>query len=125
MMTSRSLLRLCAAAAVACIAFWHMQALAYTDFGQGRPITAKDIAGRTICWSRSGVRGNFAANGQYTHNRHHPGYRDQWSVPEPGVLRVGYWHRQVEVLADGRLHSYRYCLICGEHDLDSWGTECK
>jgi hypothetical protein len=77
------------------------------------------------CWSRTGVRANFAANGDYTDSRHRPGYHDQWSVPEPGVLRVGYWHRQVEVLADGRLHLYRYCLICGEHDLDAWGTECR
>jgi hypothetical protein len=121
--TFRSPLLLCAA--VACIAFGWTQALAYTDFGQGRPISAKDIAGKTICWSRKGVRANFAANGQYTDNQHRPGYRDQWSVPELGVLRVGYWHRQVEVLPDGRLHSYKYCLTCGDHDVDSWGTECN
>jgi hypothetical protein len=81
--------------AVACIAFGRTQALAYTDFGQGRPITAKDIAGKTICWSRKGVRANFAANGQYTDNQHRPGFRDQWSVPEPGVyeldIGIGRW----------------------------------
>jgi hypothetical protein len=123
MRTFRGLLLLCAA--VACIESGRMQALAYTDFGQGRPIAAKDIAGKTICWSRKGVRANFAPNRQYTDNQHRPGYHDQWSVPEPGVLRVGYWHRQVEVLPDGRLHSYKYCLICGDHDVDSWGTECN
>ena len=70
----RSLLLLCAA--VVCIAFVGTKALAYTDFGQGRPITAKDIAGKTICWSRKGARANFAANGQYTDNQHRPGYHD-------------------------------------------------
>jgi hypothetical protein len=124
METVRSLTFLCAA--VVCFAFGQTQALAFTDFGQGRPIAAKDIAGKTICWSRSGTRGNFAANGGYTDNRHQPGYHDQWSIPEPGVLRIGStWHRQVEVLPDGRLHSYRYCLSCGEHDQDSWGTSCN
>ena len=69
----RGLLLLCAA--VACIESGRMQALAYTDFGQGRPIAAKDIAGKTICWSRKGAGANFAANGQYT-DQHRPGYHD-------------------------------------------------
>ena len=28
---------------------------------------------------------------------------------------------QVEVLVDGRLHNYQYCLQCAEHNHDSWG----
>jgi hypothetical protein len=39
-------------------------------------LAAKDIAGKTICWSRKGARANFAANGQYADNQHRPGYHD-------------------------------------------------
>ena len=74
MRTFRGLLLLCVA--VACIESGRMQALVYTDFGQGRPIAAKDIASNTICWSRKGAPANFAANGQYTDNQHRPGYYD-------------------------------------------------
>ena len=42
METVRSLPFLCAAAV--CFAFGQTQALAYTDFGQGRPISAKDCS---------------------------------------------------------------------------------
>src|SRR5580693_8093067 len=45
----RSLLLLCAA--VVCIALVGTKALAYTDFGQGRPIAAKDLAGKKFCWN--------------------------------------------------------------------------
>ena len=104
----------------ACIA---TQALAVTDFGRdgGRPITSNDIAGKTICWSNGWVRANFAANGVYTDNRHHPG---KWYVPEPGVLKVGNWIRSTEILPDGRLHVYKFCIYCDNRDIESWGTKC-
>jgi hypothetical protein len=97
-------------------------ALAYTDFGQGRPITARDIAGKSFCWSAGGTKANYANDGQYTDNR---GRHGQWSISEPGVLRIGNWHMQVEVLSDGRLHQWRYCLLCTWHDFDSWGNQCR
>jgi len=69
-------------------------------------------------------RVTYGANGLETNNtnNHHP----PWSVPEPGVLK--YWgnkYTQVELLPDGRLHFYKYCLICGNHDIDSWTTPCN
>jgi hypothetical protein len=48
-----------------------------------------------------------------------------WLVPEPGVLRLGRKkHVSVEVLPDGRLHAYVYCLLCLDHDNDNYGTRC-
>ncbi len=32
---------------------------------------------------------------------------------------------QMEITSDGRLHSYFYCLVCGDHDHDSWATPCN
>jgi hypothetical protein len=29
------------------------------------------------------------------------------------------------LLPDGRLHFYKYCLICGNHDIDNWATPCN
>ena len=99
-------------------------AFAYTDFGRGKPITAQDLAGKKFCWP-TGYSVIYGANGLETNNKnnHHP----TWSTPEPGVLK--YWgnkYVQVELLADGRLHFYKYCLTsCGDHDLDSWATPCN
>jgi hypothetical protein len=46
-------------------------------------------------------------------------------VGEPGVLHVNNKRVQVELLSDGRLHVYRYCLICGDHDIDYCATPCN
>jgi hypothetical protein len=99
-------------------------AWAYTDFGRGKPITAQDLAGKKFCWP-TGYSVVYEPSGVETnnHNNHHP----HWSVPEPGVLK--YWggkYTQVELLEDGRLHFYKYCLTCVQnHDSDSWATPCN
>ena len=80
MRTFRGLLLLCAA--VACVESGRMQALAYTDFGQGRPIAAKDLAGKKFCWDGGGWT-IYAADGHYTNSK---GDHTHWSVPEPGVV---------------------------------------
>ena len=108
-------------AAVACIALPHTQALAYTDFGQGRPITAKDLAGKKFCWNAGGWT-VYAADGHYTNSK---GDHTHWSVPEPGVVAIGQGRRQFEVLTDGRIHNYRFCGTCQYHDKDSWGAPCN
>jgi hypothetical protein len=109
--------------ALLAMAFWATAACAITDFGRGKPITAQDLSGKTFCWNDGG-RVTYGANGLETNNKnnHHP----PWSVPEPGVLK--YWgnkYTQVELLPDGRLHFYKYCLICGNHDIDNWATPCN
>jgi hypothetical protein len=100
---------------------WATTACAYTDFGKGKPITAVDLSGKKFCWS-NGRWVIYDANGQFTNLK---GTHKQWSVPEPGVLYINNHYVQIEVLSDGRLHSYRYCLLCGDHDLDTWATPCN
>jgi hypothetical protein len=106
------------------MAFWSTEVFAYTDFGRGKPITFQDLAGKKFCWN-TGYSVVYGANGLETNNKndHHP----PWSVPEPGVLK--YWGKkyvQVELLADGRLHFYKYCLTpCSDHDLDNWAWPCN
>lgn len=39
---------------------------------QGRPVTARDISGKTICWE-NGHWGLYAADGEFSNNRHGPG----------------------------------------------------
>jgi hypothetical protein len=97
------------------------KAFSTTDFGHGRPVTTQDLSGKHFCWS-NGVRTFYGADGMVStisgvHNR-------PWFIPEPGALKVGRKHVSVEVLSDGRLHAYIYCLICNEHDSDGWATRC-
>jgi hypothetical protein len=104
---------------------------AYTDFGQGKPVTFQDLAGKKFCWD-TGRWVLYAANGQFLNSRSVHG---TWVVVDRGVVewrdeiqpgkyrsgRYGQW----EVLPDGRLHSYSYCLLCGDHDHDHWATPCN
>jgi hypothetical protein len=119
METVRSLPFLCVAAV--CFAFGQTQALAYTDFGQGRPIAAKDLAGKKFCWDQGGWA-IYAADGHYTNNK---GIHTHSFVPEPGVVEIGYARVQSEALADGRVHNHRFCGTCQYHDKDFWGTLCN
>jgi hypothetical protein len=73
---------------------------------QGRPVTAKDIVGKKICWD-NGRWGLYAANGEFSNDRH-GGQHHKWSVPEPGVIQTGDYYRQVVVLPDGSFVSYSF-----------------
>jgi hypothetical protein len=103
-------------------ALWPTHSMAVTDFGHGRPVTYQDLSGKKYCWS-NGNLALYGADGKFSNNR---GAHDTpWSVPEPGVLKVGHRYRQVEVLPDGQLHSYHYCLYCtADHDFDFWAKQC-
>jgi hypothetical protein len=122
-MRAKALRNLVVLTAASGAAWWATGASAITDFGHGKPITFQDLAGKKFCWS-TGYSVVYGANGLETNNKndHHPA----WSVPEPGALK--YWGNhftQVEVLPDGRLHFYKYCLVCSEHDHDNWATPCN
>lgn len=73
---------------------------------QGRPVTAKDISGKKICWD-NGHWGLYAANGDFSNNRHGP-QGHKWSVPEPGVIQTSDHYRQVVVLPNGGFESYSF-----------------
>ena len=109
-------------AGLSTVAAWATAVLAYTDFGRGKPVTAQDLSGKKFCFD-NGDWAVYAADGQITNNR---GKHPPWSVSEPGVLHIGNHYIQMEVLPDGRLHTYRYCLLCtSNHDLDHWATPCN
>jgi hypothetical protein len=100
-------------------------------FRTGPPVSFQDLAGKKFCWD-SGRWVLYGANGQFLNNR---GTRGTWVVLDRGVVewrdeikpgeyrsgRYGQW----EVLSDGRLHSYSYCLLCTWHDHDHWATPCN
>ena len=85
--------------------------------GEGRPVAAGDISGKKICWN-NGNEVFYMANGHFTS---WGGDHGTWSIPEPGLIHVGYIYRQTEVLPDGRLHIYWY----HNHGQDRWGTVCN
>lgn len=90
----------------------------------GRPVTAKDLSGKTYCWD-NGHKGTYGGNGNYSNVA---GYRGTWSVPEPGVVHVGTSQSQIEVLSDGRL---RIHVFHGgsdrpdRGDVNHWATPCN
>jgi hypothetical protein len=116
-----SFLRVIILSAIPWTAFWPTPSLAVTDFGHGRPVTYKDLSGKKYCWN-DGYQVLYGGDGKISNNR---GAHDTpWSVLQPGVLKVGGHYRQIEVLPDGQLHQYSYCLICVNHDKDSWAKLC-
>jgi hypothetical protein len=100
-------------------------------FRAGPPVTAQDLSGKKFCWDNGlGVR--YEANGQYLDSRGHHGtwaildrgivkWRDEIKPGEYRTPRYGQW----ELMSDGRLHSYKYCLLCGYHDIDHWAAPCN
>ena len=114
-----------AAMAIFCVAALSQAAIlpasAYTDFGAGRPIAEQDLAGKKICWD-NGMWTSFGKNGQAVNSR---GDEFEWSVPTPGVLVTGDRRRQMEMLADGRVHAYHRARSAKNADRDNWAAFCK
>jgi hypothetical protein len=87
---------------------------------EGRPVEAKDIAGKKICWN-NGHWAIFHPDGTVENDR---GHHTRWQVTEPGVIKIGDNYRQTEVLPDGRIHEYWFKLTSSRRDRDLWGTIC-
>jgi hypothetical protein len=120
MMTVRNYLF---ATAFACTAAWTTAASAQALPPQGRPVIAKDISGKKICWD-DGHWGLFAANGEFSNDRN-PNPHSKWSVPEPGVIKTGSFNRQTEILPDGQFHSHWFKIYTSkDRDIDHWGKVC-
>jgi hypothetical protein len=92
---------------------------AHADFGQGRPVTAADLAGKKFCFESGGWE-HYWPNGRMT-SSHGGGI---WSVPQPGLIHHKYSYMQLEILPDGRLHGFRKCTTCSG-DLDIWASQCN
>jgi hypothetical protein len=87
---------------------------------EGRPLTAADISGKTICWD-DGWRLTYAANGRYFGDRidqppkdHRVDDGHRWVFVEAGVIKVDSGPTKIEkyfqiaVLPDGQLQKYSF-----------------
>jgi len=107
---------------------------------EGRPVTAADISGKTICWS-DGWRMTYAADGHYFGDRAdkpptaHPDSR-QWVFLEPGVIQYDsrttdhdhYMKKnaQIVVLPDGQLQRHWFAGSSSKETNGSiWGKVCN
>ena len=93
---------------------------AHAEMGQGRPITARDLVGKKICYS-DGIWEIYLPGGKSISSFGHR----QWSVPRPGLIHHKYSYMEMEVLPDGRVHGFRKCASCSFGDVDVWGTQCN
>jgi hypothetical protein len=98
----------------------------------GRPVTAKDVAGKKFCWN-DGHWAYFMPEGGYMNDRRDYFKKSpaHWHVLADGVIKVGDSERQAEVLPNGQLHEHWYALAHGKehgthsHDRDVWGSVCN
>jgi hypothetical protein len=110
---------------------------------QGRPLTARDLSGKKICWNGS-LDVTYQADGETLENRFGHLRHSMWSVPEPGLVRFGpapgtpewsnfshYNYRPMVVLPDGSFHVQRFrgqsggSLTSADLYIDSWGSVCR
>lgn len=113
---------------------------ALADGDEGRPVTAADLSGKTVCWN-GGLVTSYYADGREINNH---GRRSLWSVPEPGLVRFGpvpgtpewtnfthYNYAPMIVLRDGRFQTHRFfgksggSLTSADIYTDHYGTACN
>lgn len=88
----------------------------------GRPIMAKDVSGRTVCWSNGHIA-EYRPDGSFANSA---GAKARWSVSETGVLTVGNHNYQAEVQQDGQVHLHWLVLRSHRHPVrDLWGQYCS
>jgi hypothetical protein len=94
---------------------------------EGRPVTAADLSGKTICWSGD-LQVTYHADGKTSANRRGRLSHSVWSVPEPGVVKFRPRYAPMTVLPDGRFQTHRLnprnTFTSGKYN-DEWGTVCR
>lgn len=106
----------------------------FAEAEEGRPVTAADLSGRTICWS-DGWRLTYAANGRYFGDRvglplkdHRTDDGHRWVLQEPGVIQVDSGsamikkYFQMVVLPDGQLQQHAFSRGTNRY---LWGRVCN
>ena len=107
---------------------------------EGRPVTAADLSGKTVCWA-GGYKTTYYADGRESNSR---GRHSTWSVPEPGLVQFGpvpgspewfkfshYNYAPMFVLPDGSFQTYRFfgksggSLTNADIYTDHWGKVCN
>jgi hypothetical protein len=97
---------------------------------EGRPVTAADLSGKTICWSGD-LQVTYHADGKTSSN--HRGHLSHsiWSVTEPGLVRFRNHYRSMFVLPDGRFQTHQWLgrsggsLTTADIYIDHWGSVCN
>jgi hypothetical protein len=89
----------------------------------GRPVTAEDIVGKKICWN-DGPWIHYLANGEIS-NFQNSKPHNKWSVPEPGVIKVGVQYSQVQILPNGQFYFHRSGGLSITGHIERWGTVCN
>lgn len=103
---------------------------------EGRPVTAADLSGKTVCWGIGGYKVTYYSNGTESNNR---GRHSTWSIPEPGVVKFGrmpkpglvefhYNYVPMVVLPDGRFLTHRFNprnTFTPSIYNDGWGIVCN
>jgi hypothetical protein len=97
---------------------------------EGRPVTAADLSGRTICWSGV-LKVTYHPDGKTSSELRGHLSHSVWSVPEPGLVKFRRRYTPMEVLPDGSFHTRRFTgrsggslTSAGIYD-DHWGTICN
>ena len=94
---------------------------------EGRPVTAADLSGKTLCWN-DGVVTTYYPDGRLSDNR---GLHTIWSVPEPGLVKYRYGISNMVVLPDGRFKTRRWQGAFGGSQTNNdryiyhWATVCN
>jgi len=104
---------------LSCMTFGSLWAC--VGFGQeGRPITARDLSGMTICYS-DGHKVYYYPGGRMVSDM---GAHFVWSVPEPGILHLRRTIFTAEVLPDRQIHLYQRIATLTGNQLDIYGRHC-
>jgi hypothetical protein len=89
---------------------------------EGRPATANDFSGKTICWSNGHV-GKYSADGRFENNL---GKEGRWFVSDAGVFQAGLKQFEAEVLKDGQVRLHWLVLRSKRNSVrDLWGKYCN
>ncbi len=91
---------------------------------ESRPVVENDLVGKKICWTPDGAFTMFGSGGQFTNSA---GNHLEWSVTEPGVVKIGDGYHQIQILPDGSFYQHAFAGGAGSITGHSewWGNVCK
>jgi hypothetical protein len=120
---ARMIAKKCVLAFATVVLMWPVLAAAE----EGRPATAADLSGKSICWDGGRLVTTYYADGRELNNH---GKHSVWSVPEPGLVKYGPAIRYLPlvVLPNGRVQSHRFFGVATQTSskyIDHWGTFCN
>jgi hypothetical protein len=94
---------------------------------EGRPVTAADLSGKTVCWTGD-LKVTYTLTERGSSNRRGRLSHSIWSVPEPGVVKFRIRYVPMTVLPDGRFQTHQLNarnVFTPSRYNDEWGTVCN